>query len=154
MHVIGIDPGLGGAVGILPEQRIVDTPTVKVGSKRIYLPLEMAAILLPYKGDKALAVIEQQFAMPGQGRTSILSIGTGFGIWLGILAAYRIPTKVVTSQRWKKVMLEGIGEKDKGASRRRAQEMFPALLHMLQRVKDHDRAEAILISEFGRKHLV
>lgn len=149
MHVIGIDPGLGGAVAILPEQRIVDTPVDWVGKKRKYLPAEMAMILIPFQGEKATVILEQQTPMPRQSPNSMFSIGQGFGIWLGILAAYRIPTVVVTPQRWKKEMLQGIGTKDKGAARKRAQELFPGMTHFLQRVKDHDRAEALLMAQYG-----
>lgn len=154
MHVIGIDPGLGGAVAILPEERIVDTPVTQIGTRRSYLPVEMALILAPYKGERAMVVLEQQTAMPRQSPNSMFSIGQGFGIWLGILAAFRIPTQVIRPQRWKQEMLSGIGTKDKGAAIKRAQELFPGMSHLLQRVKDHDRAEALLMAEYGRQHLV
>lgn len=155
MHIIGIDPGLTGAIAILPEKRIVDMPTARVQSgKQIrthYLPREMAAVLALYREDRAHAILEKQQPMPQQGVRSVFSIGEGFGIWLGILAALKIPTVIVSPQRWKKDMLAGMG-KEKEAARLRAQDLFPELLHLLERVKDHNRAEALLIAEWGRKN--
>ena len=148
MHVIGIDPGLGGAVAFLPEHRIVDTPVAMIGTKRSYLPLEMARVLSMYKGEKTLAVLEKQQAMPKQGVSSTFSIGQGFGIWLGILGAFEIPYLIVRPQEWKQEMLKGMS-KEKGAAIKRAQELFPGLGHMLTRVKDHDRAEALLMAQYG-----
>ena len=87
MHTIGIDPGLTGAVAVLPEGLFFDTPTesVKKGSsKKVYLVAEMVAALESFGYDAAglprgHAYIEDVHAMPGQGQA-----GTQLGApWSG-----------------------------------------------------------------------
>ena len=100
--------------------------------------------------------------MPGQGVTSMFSMGMGFGIWLGILAALRIPVTRVEPLRWKKEM--GIaGGAEKGASVVRALQLFPACRDLTRQYKRggvmldtylHGRADALLISDWGRRQAV
>lgn len=154
MHVIGIDVGLGGAVAILPEQRIYDTPVVTpTKGGRQYLPAQMADLIRPWAGAKTTAVLEKQQAFPQQGRSSVFSIGTGYGIWLGILGTLKIPVTIVAPAVWKKEMFGSMGElsldKKKEAARVRASELYPGMSHLLQRVMDHDRAEALLLARYG-----
>ena len=156
LQVIGIDPGLTGAIAILPLGKIYDTPTVKAktgqSGKNAYLPIEMAALLQLYRDGRAHVVIEKQQAFPQQSVYSIGSIMEGYGIWEGIIGAFRMPVTVVRPPAWKKVMLQGTG-KDKGASLKRAQEQYPGLSHYLTRQKDHNRAEALLLAAYGLKEL-
>jgi len=67
------------------------------------------------------------------------------GIWLGVMAALRMPYTPVRPVVWKKAFSLG---KDKEASRLRAQQLFPAA--DLRRKKDHGRAEALLLAWYGR----
>lgn len=152
MRYIGIDPGLGGAVAILPEGHIFDTPTAQVGRKRDYLPAQMAALLLAYiSADAPVAVaIESVHSMPKQGVASAFNFGCGLGIWLGILAALAMPYDRVSPQRWKRVMLDGMG-KEKDAARVRAMQLFPELAAQLSLKKHHGRAEALLLAEYRRR---
>ena len=154
MHVIGIDPGLGGAVAVLPDLKIYDTPVVHPSKGgRMYLPAQMADLLRPWAGGKTMAFLEKQQAMPAQGRSSVFSIGTGYGIWLGILGALKIPVTIVHPAVWKKAMFGSMGaisqDKKKEVSRARASELYPGMSHMFQRVMDHDRAEALLLARYG-----
>ena len=157
MHIIGIDPGLTGAVAILPDGLFFDTPTASVkkgSSKKVYLVAEMASFIRSF-GDSSdphsHVYIEDVHAMPGQGVSSTFNFGRGFGLWEGIVAALGIPYTLITPQRWQKVMLTGLPGKDKGASRVRAGQLFPQLAGQLNRVKDHGRADALLIAEYGRR---
>jgi crossover junction endodeoxyribonuclease RuvC len=61
-----------------------------------------------------VAVVERQQAMPGQGVTSMFSVGLGYGLILGILAGLRHPVQVVTPQAWQKVMLAGMPRAESG----------------------------------------
>lgn len=159
MRHIGIDPGLSGAVAIINGEgskglgiadTVYDTPTGQIGNKNSYLPAEMAKQLILVGPCQAL--IEKQQAMPKQGVTSTFSIGYGMGLWIGILAALSIPYEVVTPQAWKGAMMAGMG-RDKDASRLRAQQLWPQLTEQLNRKKDHGRAEALLIAEYGRRQI-
>ncbi len=152
MHSIGIDPGLTGAVAVLPEGLFLDTPTtaIKAGkSKQVYLVARMVAYLQAYRRD-AHVYIEDVHAMPGNGAVPSFSFGRGFGLWEGIVAALSIPYTLVAPVTWKKSLMAGMS-KDKGASRLRAMQLFPNLADQLQLVKHHGRADALLIAEHGRR---
>ena len=153
MHIIGIDPGLTGAVAILPEGLFFDTPTASVkkgSSKKVYLVAEMVTILAIVDRDNAHVYIEDVHAMPGQGVSSTFSFGRGYGLWEGIVAALGIPYTLVSPVRWKRAMMDGMG-KEKGASRVRAGQLFPQFADLLGLVKHHGRADALLIAEYGRR---
>lgn len=148
---IGIDPGLGGAFGAIEENgrvHLFDTPTLQIGTKRDYNMPKMREILTGWKDPRV--VIESVHALPGQGVTSMFNFGKGFGIWLGLLAGLEIPFDLVTPQRWKKVMLDGVA-KDKDAARLRAMSLFPRVADRLERVMDDGRAESLLMAEYLRR---
>lgn len=167
MIIIGIDPGLSGAVATLHSDGsmgLSDTPVteVVVGRKkqRRYLEVEMARTLgmvtlaRDYPaGDSAIdrslhAFIEDVHAMPKQGVSSVFRFGYGYGLWCGILAALRIPVTRVTPQAWKKA----VGRcAEKGQARIRAAELFPSAAGCFSRVKDDGRAEAALIAWYGAR---
>jgi len=159
MICVGIDPGLGGAVAVLhPDGAIslYDTPTITVkkvsGTKRHYLPAEMVGDLLLAKnrslGWDIRAALENVAARPGQGVTSMFSMGRGVGLWEGILAGLGIPYELVTPRVWKASF--GLG-KDKRESIIRAQQLFPSAEVELRRRKDEGKAEALLIAEWLRR---
>ncbi len=156
MKVVGIDPGLTGAVAHLSDSgevlALIDTPTAKVGTKTVYLAGEMARLIrrLTADDDALAAILEDVHPMPKQGVVSTGSIMRCMGLWEGILAAYAIPYELVSPQRWKKVMMNGMG-KDKDASRIKALQLFPGVSSRLERKKDHGRAEALLIAEYRRR---
>lgn len=158
MFSIGIDPGLSGAVSVLSDdgsvELVADTPTLEVKSKsktqREYQIPEMHKVLKQY-AENSRAVLEDIHALPGEAIRSAFSIGKGVGIWQGLLVANGIPYEMVTPQRWKPTMLEGMGH-DKDASRYRAQQLFPGA--ELSRKKDHGRADALLMAEFNRRRQV
>lgn len=156
MIYIGIDPGQTGAVALIYESgkvTLIDTPiqaTNKGGkNKNEYLPRQMADILGNHA--RCHVFIEAVHSMPKQGVASSFDFGTGYGIWLGIIAALNLPMTKVTPQKWKKELMAGFGDKD--AARIRAQELFPACVSELSRKKDIGRADALLIAEYGRRTL-
>lgn len=156
-HIMGIDPGLGGAMALLvglsgevgEKAWVDDVPIIKVGQKREYNVPEMAALVRNRRPHHVY--IEKVHSMPKQGVASSFNFGKGFGLWLGIVAALGIPYTLVTPQRWKGKMLDGQA-KGKGASRLRATQLFPELAGSLTRVKDDGRAEALLIAAYGRTY--
>jgi crossover junction endodeoxyribonuclease RuvC len=156
---IGIDPGLHGAIAALKDHKCIglwDTPTtiVKRGKKNhtVYLPASMASILKYLRENYDPVVgLEEVHAMPGQGVTSMFSMGKGSGLWEGIITALGMPLIRIPPQRWKKEMLADGRGKDKQASIVRALELFPEAAPQLARKKDEGRAEAILIAEYLRR---
>ncbi len=162
MVIIGIDPGIYGAVAIVKGDtlRIYDTPffevkgakskkTGKEKTKRVYDEDGMAEILRPYiLGVGVHCFIEKVGPMPKEGVVGAFSFGCGWGIWRGILAAHSIPRTFVVPQMWKKKMMEGISDKD--AARMRACQLFPQYTHLFAKKKDVDRADAALIAKYGQ----
>jgi len=154
MIVIGCDPGKSGALAVLDESRrlieIADAPLTQVGKRFEYDLGRMALYLEPYRDCDALLAIEQVGSHKGEGPQGAFTFGAGFGIWLGIAAAFRLRIERITPQRWKKAMLEGL-PKEKGSSIQRAKELFPDMTVRLTRKKDHGRADALLIAEYARR---
>lgn len=160
MIVVGIDPGLSGAIAAIDGKgnlvSLSDAPSLMVkkakGHKHVYLESEMARLLYVLKdtGDVRIVALENVHAMPGQGVTSMFSMGTGFGLWLGIIAALRLPYERVEPGKWKREMglTSGAGKND---SIVKAARLFPSAdLHL----KKHDgRAEALLLCEWMRRKL-
>jgi hypothetical protein len=148
-----IDPGLSGALVIVDHAgalvALADTPTLALhiarGTRHDYDVPGMVALVVPYAG--LHVVIEASQPMPGQGTRSMFTIGYGYGLWLGILAALQVPYTPVRPAVWKKAV--GLG-KDKEQARLRAQQLFPTA--DLRRKKDHGRAEALLLAWWGWSH--
>lgn len=156
MRVIGIDPGLSGAIAFYDTVEgvieIADMPTVELvrngKKKREVSAVLLSNILTRHKVDAAF--LERVNAMAGQGVTSVFSFGRSSGMVEGILAAYDIPTTLVTPQAWQKAVGQRAG---KDGSRERAMQLFPAQADLFQRKKDDGRSDAALIAYYGSKLL-
>src|ERR1035437_7770475 len=108
---IGIDPGKGGAIGCLYDNKIAHAHTPLAGKEydiAKMVDLVKGANKVPvFAGSEDLfCVIEKVHAMPGQGVVSMFTFGYGFGLWVGIVASLRIPYILVAPQTWKKEMLK------------------------------------------------
>lgn len=154
MIYVGIDPGKQGAVATICEDEVSIEPVPLIGKKE-YDINAMRALLPSNYHDECRAVIERVHAMPGQGRTSMLSIGYGSGIWHTLLTLSDIPFTVVSAVSWQKIMLAGVARDDrKAASILVAKRLFPIIdLRRTQncRVDDHNFADALLMAEFCRR---
>jgi len=148
--VIGIDPGMSGAISVFSRfphtlHDIVDMPTLEVDSgktkKRHISAAGLRDILVCYP--EAHVVIERVGAMPGQGVTSMFNFGRSAGIIEGVVAALRMPHTYVTPATWTKAVGRAAG---KDASRMRAMELFPSKAELFKRAKDDGRADAALIA--------
>lgn len=151
MIILGIDPGLSGAVAGFDDGRLLwvyDIPifTLERGgkNKREVDIQQLADEIILEDADHAW--LEQVGAMPGQGVTSMFAFGQTFGIIKGILAAKQIPMTLVTPQKWKGALKV---PKDKDGARARASQLMPGDAASW-RLKKHDgRAEAALIGYYG-----
>jgi len=159
MNIVGIDPGLSGAVAYLLEDNILfwDTPTLTIKSgkkiKREYNIPAMVEILKDCLLTQYVA-LEKIHSMPGQGVRSMFSIGEGYGLWKGIIVTLGDPLILVTPQSWKKVMMQGMG-KEKDASVLRASELFPQIADQLVTPRGRKldgRADALLIAKYAKDH--
>jgi crossover junction endodeoxyribonuclease RuvC len=151
MITIGIDPGLSGAIGILNEGRyidVVDMPIVSKGSgsvKNEVDPSGLIKILRDYApaDEYVMAVLERVNAMPGQGVSSVFSLGDSFGCARSAIAACRFEMTYIAPTQWKKHFKL---TSDKEMSRALAIRMFPDAPLNLK--KHSDRAEALLMARW------
>lgn len=155
-RIIGIDPGLSGAVAVLTGSDsliVIDMPTITVErngkSKRQVSASELAAIFANFNSDDTHVFVEKVSAMAGQGVTSVFSFGRSFGMIEGILAAFKLPVTYVAPATWVKAVGRGQG---KDASRARAMELFPNNQADFKRVKDDGRSDSALIAYWGKHH--
>ena len=153
MKIIGIDPGLSGAIAILENNKVLnifDIPVMSEGKKnKRQLNSALLVTLLKEninKEEEVAVVVEQVNAMPGQGVTSMFNFGQTFGALKGICAALELPIYFVRPSKWKK-HFELINS-SKDASRTKAIEMYPKLSNQLSKKKDVNKSDAILIARF------
>ena len=113
MKIIGIDPGLNGAIAILEDNKvldILDMPVMSEGKKN-KRQLNSAQLVkyikdnLDEKSKEIVVVVEQVNAMPGQGVTSMFNFGQTFGAIKGICAALGLPIFFVRPAKWKNILV-------------------------------------------------
>ena len=155
MYIIGIDPGISGAICFFDNGKIIDViemPTMAEGKKNKkqvngnQLYNELKKYLSEINIDEACVVVEHVTAMPGQGVTSMFNFGQSFGVIKGICSAMQLPIHFVRPTKWKKYF--NLINTLKDASRSRAIEIFPKVSDKLKRKKDSNKADAILIASF------
>jgi len=148
MIIIGIDPGLDGAIA--SEREVTDMPTLTVmRGKKAKRALDIATLARKLKGYYVRhAFIENVHGMPGQGVTSTCSICEQLGAIKGIMHAREIPFTLIEPAAWKKALGVPAG---KDGARARASQLLPKLAHNWPLKKHDGRAEAALIAEYGRR---
>lgn len=150
-YILGIDPGLRGALAILDEKHrvikaIEDMPLKTVGHKsRVDLFL-LSTFIGAYAPDIRLAITEDLFGMPGQSTQSTFQLGRSLGELEGIITAYFIPITRVRPAIWKSFF--GLSA-DKQLSLDKAKNLFPDSQSHFARKKDDGRAEAVLLAAYG-----
>ena len=157
MILLGIDPGVSGALSVYEHKKLVevlDMPTMSEGKKN-KKQINSAQLSLEIKkringSDENAVVIEHVTAMPGQGVTSMFNFGQSFGVIKGICSALNLPVYFVRPVKWKK-HFNLIGS-SKDASRTKAIEMFPSFSDNMARKKDANKADAILIGRYFLDH--
>ena len=159
MIIIGIDPGISGAISVVENKKILevyDTPTMIDGkkNKRQINSAQVSSIIKERlnTGKEVVVVVEHVNAMPGQGVTSMFNFGQSFGVIKGICAALNLPIYFIRPTKWKKHF--NLIKTNKDASRTKVIEVYPEIASKLQRKKDSNRADAILIAlYFNDTHL-
>ena len=153
MIIIGIDPGISGAISIIENKKILevyDTPTMIDGKKnKKQINSAQVTNIIKERLDKekeVVVVVEQVNAMPGQGVTSMFNFGQSFGVIKGICAALSLPIYFVRPTKWKKHF--NLINTNKDASRTKVIETYPEISSKLSRKKDSNKADAILIARY------
>ena len=155
MFIIGIDPGINGAICFFENGQVrdvIDMPTMQDGKKnkkqvngnQIFNEISIRIQNISKKDINV--IVEQVSAMPGQGVTSMFNFGQSFGVIKGICSAMELPIFYVRPAKWKKHFNLINSEKD--ASRTKVIDMFPRISNKLSRKKDNNKADAILIAQY------
>ena len=153
MKIIGIDPGLSGAIAILEDKEVFsvfDMPVMAEGkkNKRQLNSAQLVNIIKENTNPREdiAVVVEQVNAMPGQGVTSMFNFGQTFGSIKGICAALGLPIFFVRPSKWKKHF--NLINSSKDSSRTKVIEMYPSLSSQLAKKKDVNKSDAILIARY------
>ena len=153
MKIIGIDPGLSGAVAVMQDKKVIniyDMPVMAEGkkNKRQLNSSQLVNIIKEniHEDEETIVVVEQVNAMPGQGVTSMFNFGQTFGAIKGVCAALKLPIFFVRPSKWKKYF--ELINSSKDASRTKVIEMYPTLSGQLAKKRDVNKSDAILIAKF------
>lgn len=162
MKIVGIDPGLTGAVSCiryldraLTDWRVEAVHDMPVTSSLDGRPMPDAVavydILRTIQPD--LVILEHVEARPGRGSSSSFRFAQGFG---AILAAAQLSVDgarvhLVRPRIWKGAL--GL-DSEKSKSLNLARTEFPDAADMLRRQRDDGRAEALLLTTYHRTVLV
>lgn len=151
--IIGIDPGLDGAIACLIDNELLaveDMPTfTEQRGKKKHRTVNAAGVadiireMARANLETPTVAIERVWSSPDMGVASAFTFGHGFGIVEAVPLTLGYPIRLVTPNVWKKAL--GLTS-DKERSRRMATETWPAYSEWFRRVKDADRAEAALIA--------
>jgi len=168
MIVVGIDPGLTGAIAT-SHGHVYDIPVVMKGKgqgsvKKHIDPKGVYQILreiITYTTNDGLAnndilvYLEEQYyrkkfgfnkkEIP-QGGSSIFSLGDSYGVIRAAIAIADLTCVTVSPSTWKKRLNL---TSDKEMCRAKAIEWWPKSHEYLSRKKDHNRAEALLLVKYG-----
>ena len=131
--IIGIDPGITGAICFFEDgelKDVIDMLTMASGNKnkkqingsQIFNEISLRA--QNHKSENINVVVEQVSAMPGQGVTSMFNFGQSFGVLKGVCAAMQLPIFFIRPAKWKKYY------------------------DLINSQKDSNKADAILIASF------
>lgn len=153
--IIGIDPGLEGAIAAVGSLGLVamhdmpvmprsTTGTVKQQVNAAGLHALFKDLVAGHDKNEFIVFFERVNAMPKQGSASTFSLGHTAGIIEGVVACFGLAHEIITPQVWKRHFKLG---KDKDESRALAQRLYPEA--SLARKKDHNRGDALLIAKYG-----
>lgn len=153
---LGVDPGVEGAIAVLWPDDSVSFFDMNGSDHDLIDFLRDIQRTATEAGCGLAAVLENVNAFK-MGRQSAFKFG---GAWRGVrvaILALGIPLIAEpTSHQWKSALfgstIKGLDKKAlKTASRNKARELFPRISSRLARVKDADRAEGLLLAEWGRR---
>jgi hypothetical protein len=151
MRIAAIDPGLSSAAAILEDiggtvvlVSLIDLPVAGEGAKRRLDAYTFARWL--QDNGPSCGFVEAAQSMPRQGVSSVFRYARCAGAIEGVIAANGIPLTLIQPRAWKGYFRLSASKED---ARARAIQLLPAAAAQLQRVKDHHRAECILLGIYG-----
>lgn len=163
LKVLGIDPGVNGAVSSVDEcgrVTIDDLPTVAMEGKGIttrkvdgYALGQLLRRVAP-AGHATLVVLEDVRVMPSakSGAAANTSLMHTKGVIEGVLGVLRMPPTLVSSGKWKRyfdlIDAEASDSQRKAAALDLARRLYPGC-DLLRLAKHHNRAESLLMAHYG-----
>lgn len=118
MTVLGIDPGRTGGAVILDGRRcVVALQLADLGPWSAGAAALLAAWLAPHVDDLELCGIESPSIRPGESGRSALTIGTGYGLLLGVVASFGVRVEVMTPPTWRRALRLPARGKDRKAAK-------------------------------------
>lgn len=150
-YIVGIDPGLSGAITFIREDgalSVVDMPTaIKTVSGKKKRSIDRNRLREIFDRDDILHVImELQGTRPGQSAQSTVSTSRHFGLLEGVVLANYHPYTIIAPLTWKKALRV---PKDKKESMARASELMPRCAHKWANAGHDGRAESAMLALYG-----
>jgi crossover junction endodeoxyribonuclease RuvC len=159
LTVVGIDPGVTGAIAVLRDRHFLavhDMPVITSSAgKRLPCAHSVAGLLRDAKPD--LVVIEQVNSRPAidpktrkprkMGTQSMFNFGRGLGLVESAALIEQLRVCYVAPAAWKRKA--SLINTHKDTARLLARELWSEAQDELRRKKDHGRADALLIARFG-----
>lgn len=161
MNIVGVDPGLSGALAFFVDGKlggVEDMPVMPrlVGKGNQVNVSELRELLhgwVTAGNPPCAAYLEYVNAMPGggtrkMGASSAFAFGHSVGSVRGVLAGLNIPVHEIPPARWKSQF--GLLRKEKDVARTAATERWPAFSsRFAPKVRGVNRADAALIGCYG-----
>lgn len=149
--IIGIDPGLTGAIAYLTLDNLIieDMPLIQHNRRREIDSSTLYQSLLEVRDHQPLVVIEDVHAGPNDYPANAFTFGRGFGRVLAAIEINKYKLLRIKPGAWKPALNLS---NDKRKSVNKARRLFP--LHAkkyFNNLKHHDRAEAALLAYYVRK---
>lgn len=144
---LGIDPGKSGGIALVYADGSAEAHKMPETERDLLdTVLEMRERFDAHEAPP-VAWIEVVHAMPKQGVASCFTFGKGYGGVRMALLACGFALHEVQPAKWQGALGCRTGG-DKNVSKRRAQELFPAVPKIT-----HATADALLIAEYGRRQV-
>lgn len=145
---IGIDPGKTGCAAAVNSESIFFHEWISPEAAKDWLLSVWAEYQI------ALAVIEDndQRRMPHKGRIGAYDLAYICGTWIGLLCALSIPYVLVSPCDWQRAMIGShiIVRNPKHRSILAAKKHDQRLAHVLYKIKDHNRADAVNMAFYAQ----
>lgn len=162
-YYAAFDPGFTGAIAVLNQDceimALHDMPVIETikGKTKKGKPKKVHELDGPGVRDiltdfpLSHVFIEKCQTMPGQGIVSMGRYMESYGVLKGVCVGLGLGYTLVQPRTWKKAAMPDMG-KDKGQSIVRVKQIYPDIKFPL--VKDHGKADAVLIARYGIQELI
>jgi crossover junction endodeoxyribonuclease RuvC len=152
VEVVGIDPGTSGALAALSADAellaITDMPAFPASNNRAVVDAVALSDWLRRHRPARGVWVEQVSAMPTDSRVSAFSFGRAVGVTEAVCLLLALSLNRVQPVAWKRAAGLPAGA-PKGSSIEAARRLVPSSAPHLTRVRDHNRADAVLIARHG-----